>query len=169
MRCELAKYGAMLVVMIALTGGAEAGCACGGGSSGTWSGQSWIEEPTSEESNDFAESNGTEAETAAEGTVAVSDGDDRTSISAQELKLMLELRQTAPDAWQIPVVKTIAINHDGIDELAEISEVVAASLDSRARLPVRPPGAGAGVRVARAAGGARRPGRRDGASARSRS
>ncbi len=97
MRSELAKYGAILAVMIAVAGGAEAGCACGGGggssgSSGTWSGQSWLGDSMSQELGGSATSTGTEAETDAEG-MAMSDvnGDISSSfISAQELVEMLE-------------------------------------------------------------------------------
>ncbi len=103
MRCELAKYGAILVVMIAFAGGAEAGCACGGGGSssgisGTWSGQSWLGDSMSQESGESATSTGTEAETVVEGSEVVSDQNDNIGysfISSQELEEILE-EETKP-------------------------------------------------------------------------
>jgi thiosulfate/3-mercaptopyruvate sulfurtransferase len=89
MRSKLAKYGSLLIVVIALSSGAQAGCSCRGGGEGTWDGPAWIEATLSGSSNGAATSSGNEAGTGAEGVnQADSDEDDATSswsISAQEL------------------------------------------------------------------------------------
>ncbi len=94
MRIKLAKYGALLIVMIALASSAQAGCSCRGGGEGTWDGPAWIEATLGGSSDVAATASGMEAGTGAEeGTEAGSDGDDEIctpSISAQELRERLD-------------------------------------------------------------------------------
>lgn len=44
MQNKLLSYGAVLILMIALFGGAEGGCSCRGGGGDAWSGASWLED-----------------------------------------------------------------------------------------------------------------------------
>ena len=107
MRSKITKYGAVMITLIALLGGAEASCpTCGGGSGGIWDGESWIEtalggssndSATSSDSattNDIAPSTGMESETDADaGSEAASYDDYDTStwsVSALELRKMLD-------------------------------------------------------------------------------
>ncbi len=99
MRSKLAMVESLLIVMIALASGAEAGCSCGGGAD-AWSGQAWLEDSMSESSNEASTSSGTvngngaeERSSAEVATEAGSDGDDdlfSSSISAQELREKLD-------------------------------------------------------------------------------
>jgi thiosulfate/3-mercaptopyruvate sulfurtransferase len=99
MRSKLAKYGAFLVVVIALASGAQAGCSCSAGAN-AWSGQTWLEDTMDESSNEVSTSSGTEAVDGAEEgtgaevvTEAESNGDDEItspSMSAQELREKLD-------------------------------------------------------------------------------
>jgi thiosulfate/3-mercaptopyruvate sulfurtransferase len=97
MRSKLAKYGAFLVVMIALASGAQAGCGCSAGAD-TWGGQAWLEDTMDESSDEAAVSDGTEAGAGAEvvaedGNEADSEDQDEIcspSISAQELRERLD-------------------------------------------------------------------------------
>ena len=107
MRSNIAKYGAVMITLIALLCGAEASCPeCGGGSGGIWDGESWIETtlggssndsaPSNDSatSNDLTPSNGMVSETGAEAgseTGFYSDYDTSTwSISALELSQRLD-------------------------------------------------------------------------------
>lgn len=97
MRSKLAKYGAFLVVMIALASGAQAGCGCSAGAD-TWGGQAWLEDTMNESSDEATMASGTEAGAGAEvvaedGNEADSEDQDEIcspSISAQELRERLD-------------------------------------------------------------------------------
>jgi thiosulfate/3-mercaptopyruvate sulfurtransferase len=97
MRSKLTKYGAFLVVMIALSSGAQAGCGCSAGAD-TWGGQAWLEDTMDESSDEATMASGTEAGAGAEvvaedGNEADSEGQDEIcspSISAQELRERLD-------------------------------------------------------------------------------
>ncbi len=94
MRSELAKYGAFLVVVIALVSSAEAGCSCRGGGEGAWDGQAWLEDTLDGSSEEVVKANGTEAGAGAEVVTEIeSDAYDEIcspSISAQELRDKLD-------------------------------------------------------------------------------
>jgi len=94
MRIKLAKYGALLVAVIALASSAQAGCSCRGGGEGTWDGPAWVEAALGESSEVASPSSGTVAVAGAEKVnEAESDGLDEIwpqSISAQELRDRLD-------------------------------------------------------------------------------
>ena len=93
MRSKLANYGPLLVVVIALVGGVQAGCSCrGGGGEGTWDGPAWIEATLSGSSNETAASSVAEAEVEYDTETQSSemDGGSSPSISAQELRERLD-------------------------------------------------------------------------------
>ncbi|HOO53917.1 MAG TPA: rhodanese-like domain-containing protein [Methanothrix sp.] len=101
MRCKLAKYGALLIVVVALASSAEAGCSCrGGGGEGTWDGPAWIEANLGGSSDEAAISSGTGAgsgtedrtgaEAAPEAGTGVDDEILSTSIASEELQDRLE-------------------------------------------------------------------------------
>ncbi|HII07236.1 MAG TPA: sulfurtransferase [Methanotrichaceae archaeon] len=89
MRSKLAKYGAILIVVIALASIAQAGCSCRGGGEGTWDGPAWAESTLDGSSNEAATVSGTEAGIGGEEVnQADSDGNDKIcspAISAQKL------------------------------------------------------------------------------------
>jgi thiosulfate/3-mercaptopyruvate sulfurtransferase len=93
MRSKLAKYGSLLIVVIALAAGAEAGCSSCGGGKGVWDGPVWIETVLGRSSGEAATSSGTEAESGAEEGGQAGADDEETcqwSITAQELREWLE-------------------------------------------------------------------------------
>ena len=96
MQNKLLSYGAVLISMIALFGGAEAGCSCRGGGGDAWSGASWLEDSLGGPSSLAAgasgaaagEANGSKEEIRIASYEASSDVDDDIrswSISAQDL------------------------------------------------------------------------------------
>jgi thiosulfate/3-mercaptopyruvate sulfurtransferase len=100
MRSKLAMLESLLIVMIALASGAEAGCSSCGGGEGVWDGPTWIEATLSGSSDEAATSSGMEAGAvldvragAEEGTEAEADANDEIcapSITAEELRERLE-------------------------------------------------------------------------------
>ena len=91
MLSKLAKSGAFLIIIIALTSGIEA-CPHGTFSPSAWSAQSWLDTSTSQESSNSSAAD-TNNETAAEVPDTASDeGEniDSSFISAQELEELLE-------------------------------------------------------------------------------
>ncbi|KUK43283.1 MAG: rhodanese-like domain-containing protein [Methanothrix sp.] len=100
MRSKLAMLESVLIVMIALASGAQAGCSSCGGGEGVWDGPTWIEATLSGSSDEAATSSGMEAGAvlevkagAEEGTEAEPDTNDEIcapSITAEELRERLE-------------------------------------------------------------------------------
>lgn len=99
MRSKLAMVESLLIVMVALASGAQAGCSCSAGAD-AWSGQAWLEDTMDESSEGAAPSTGTEAGAGVEeeigAEVAHEDETDldeeifSTSLTAQELQERLE-------------------------------------------------------------------------------
>jgi thiosulfate/3-mercaptopyruvate sulfurtransferase len=93
MRIKLTEFGSLLIVFIALSSGAQAGC-CSGGAEGTWDGPAWIEAALNGSSDGATPSSGNEAGTGAEGENQAATNDDDTTcswfISAQELRERLD-------------------------------------------------------------------------------
>ena len=94
MRSKLAKSGALLIIIIALTSGIEA-CPHGTFSPSAWGAQSWLDASTSQKSSNSATSD-TSVDTAVEEPETVSDEDehiayyiDTSFMSAEELEEML--------------------------------------------------------------------------------
>jgi thiosulfate/3-mercaptopyruvate sulfurtransferase len=98
MQNKLLSYGAVLISMIALFGGAEGGCSCRGGGGDAWSGASWLEDSLGGPSSLAAGASGVEAGEAnvaeepivVEADEASSDDLSSWSISAGELREKLE-------------------------------------------------------------------------------
>lgn len=104
MRYKLLSYGAVLILMISLFGGAEGGCRCRGGGEDAWSGTSWLQDALGGPSSLAAEASAAEAGVAnvseepiipEEPIVVEADelsSEDRSSwsISAEELRTRLD-------------------------------------------------------------------------------
>jgi thiosulfate/3-mercaptopyruvate sulfurtransferase len=92
MRSKLAKSGALLIIIIALTSGTVAKCPSDTFNPGAWSGQSWLATSTGQKSSNSSAAD-TNNETAAEEPETASDEDeyiDSTFITAEELVEMLK-------------------------------------------------------------------------------
>lgn len=99
MRSKLAMLESLLIVMVALASGAQAGCSCSAGAD-AWSGQAWLEDTMDESSEGAVPSTGTEAgagvevgagaEAGAEGETDLDEEILSTYITAEELQERLE-------------------------------------------------------------------------------
>jgi thiosulfate/3-mercaptopyruvate sulfurtransferase len=97
MQNKILSYGAVLISMIALFGGAEGGCSCRGGGDDAWGGQAWLEDSLGGSIGLAAGAAGEEAGGAKDGgepivveaDEAVSEDRSSWSISAEELRARL--------------------------------------------------------------------------------